>query len=128
MTGVAWMAPAMGLPPMEVAGLLASRMGGVIVLGWMAHFAIGVALALVYAGVFADLLRGPAFLRGALYGVLPWLVAQLVVMPVMGLGLFSGSAAMAAGSLAGHLVYGGVLGAIYGLSRAGAGVARHAHA
>jgi hypothetical protein len=34
--------------------------------------------------------------------------------PMMGMPLFSGSAAMAIGSFVGHLVYGGVVGAIYG--------------
>lgn len=47
-------------------------------------------------------------------GLAPWLLAQLAVMPIMGMPVFSGSAAMATGSLIGHLVYGAVLGAIYG--------------
>ena len=40
-------------------------------------------------------------------------IAQLIVMPMMGAGFFSGSFVGAAGSLMGHLVYGAVLGAIY---------------
>ena len=36
------------------------------------------------------------------------------VMPMVGMPLFSGSAAMVAGSLIGHLVYGAVIGAVYG--------------
>ena len=44
----------------------------------------------------------------------PWLAAQIVVMPVMGMPLFSGSVSMATGSLVGHLVYGAVLGVVYG--------------
>ena len=38
----------------------------------------------------------------------------LWVGPMMGMPLFSGSAAMAMGSLVGHLAYGGVVGGIYG--------------
>jgi hypothetical protein len=41
-------------------------------------------------------------------------MAQIVVMPMMGMGLFSSSLTLAGGSLVGHLVYGGVLGAIVG--------------
>jgi hypothetical protein len=41
-------------------------------------------------------------------------MAQLVVMPMMGMGVFSGSATLAMGSLIGHLVYGAVLGAVVG--------------
>jgi uncharacterized membrane protein YagU involved in acid resistance len=52
--------------------------------------------------------------RGALYGLAPWLLAQLVVIPMMGMPLFSGSAVLATGSLIGHLVYGAVVGATYG--------------
>jgi hypothetical protein len=36
------------------------------------------------------------------------------LLPMMGMPLFSGSAALAIGSLVGHLVYGAVVGAIYG--------------
>lgn len=69
----------------------------------------------------AHRLPGPPALKGALYGIAPFLLAQIVVMPMMGMPLFSGSAAMAIGSLIGHLVYGAVVGAIYGPIPAGAG-------
>lgn len=112
MVGV-WGAPMMGLAPMNPAEMLAGAMGGVIALGWIAHFMIGVVLAFGYALV-AGRLPGPAFARGALYAVAPWLVAQLMVMPMMGMPVFSGSAMAAMGSLIGHLVYGAVIGAIIG--------------
>jgi hypothetical protein len=41
-------------------------------------------------------------------------MAQLVMMPMMGMPVFSRSAAMATGSLVAHLVYGVVLGAMVG--------------
>jgi hypothetical protein len=44
----------------------------------------------------------------------PWLLAQVVVMPMMGMGLFSGAMNLAMGSLIGHIIYGGVVGAVYG--------------
>jgi uncharacterized membrane protein YagU involved in acid resistance len=106
-------APAMGLRAMNPAEMLALQMGGVLVLGWIAHFMIGSILALIYAAV-ASRIPGPPAARGALYGIAPFLLAQIVVMPMMGMPLFSGSAAMATGSLVGHIVYGAVLGAIYG--------------
>jgi uncharacterized membrane protein YagU involved in acid resistance len=127
MTGLMMMAPAMGLPPMNIGAMLGSVMGGSVILGWVAHFAMGTVLALVYAALFAPRLPGPGFVRGALYGLAPWLVAQLVVMPMMGAGVFGGSFGTAFGSLMGHLVYGAVVGSIYGTS-AGVTVAAHAHA
>lgn len=106
-------APMMGMPKMNPADMLATQMGGMLVAGWLAHFMIGSVLAIGYA-VIAPYLPGPPVLRGAAYAIAPWLMAQLVVMPMMGMPLFSGSMVMAGGSLVGHLVYGAVLGAIYG--------------
>ncbi len=118
MTLLMLMAPAMGLPPMNIGAMLASVMGGSLFLGWMAHFVIGTVLAIIYATLFAARLPGPGFARGALYGFVPWIVAQLVLSPMMGAGLFGGSFGAGFGSLLGHLVYGAVLGGIYGTSEA----------
>jgi uncharacterized membrane protein YagU involved in acid resistance len=123
------MAPAMGLPPMNIGAMLASVMGGSLFLGWMAHFAIGTVLAVIYATLFVTRLPGPGFVRGALYGLVPWIVAQVIVMPMMGAGLFGGSFGAGSGSLVGHLVYGAVLGGIYGTTAAQAATRPiHAHA
>jgi uncharacterized membrane protein YagU involved in acid resistance len=108
-----WIAPMMGMPPMNPAEMLAGAMGGMMALGWAAHFMIGTVLALIYAAVAPSLPGAPVF-RGALYGIAPFLLAQIAVMPMMGMPVFSGSATMAMGSLVGHLIYGGVVGGIYG--------------
>lgn len=110
-----WVAPLMGIPAMNPATMLAGAMGGSLILGWMGHLMIGTLLALGFA-MIASSLPGPSWLRGALYGIAPWVLAQLMVMPMMGMPLFSGSVAVALGSLIGHLVYGGVVGATYGTS------------
>ena len=107
-------APMMGIPAMNPADMLASKMGGITILGWAGHLMIGVVLAVAYAKVFLARLPGPTVARGALFSLLPWLMAQVVVMPMMGMPLFSGSVAMAGGSLIGHLVYGAVLGGLTG--------------
>jgi uncharacterized membrane protein YagU involved in acid resistance len=115
-----WLAPMMGIPRMNPAEMLATAMGGNLVLGWVGHFMIGVVLAVGYALVAPRLPGSPA-LRGALYGIAPWLLAQIVVMPMMGMPVFSGSAVMAMGSLIGHLIYGATVGVVYGdPSRVGA--------
>jgi uncharacterized membrane protein YagU involved in acid resistance len=128
MTALMLMAPAMGLPPMNIGAMLGSVMGGSLFLGWTAHFMIGTVLAVIYAVIFARRLPGPAFARGALYGLLPWIVAQLVVMPMMGAGVFGGSFGAGFGSLMGHLVYGAVLGGIYGTAEGAHAVPRPAQA
>jgi uncharacterized membrane protein YagU involved in acid resistance len=108
-----WIAPLMGMPAMNPADMLAGSMGGSILLGWAAHVMIGTVLALGYA-IVAPLIPGPLALRGALYAIAPFLAAQILVMPMMGMPVFSGSAVLAMGSLVGHLVYGAVLGQVYG--------------
>jgi len=128
MTALMLMSPLMGLPPMDIGRMLGSMMGGNIALGWVSHFMIGVVLAFAYALFFVSRIPGPGLARGAIYGLLPWLTAQVVVMPLMGAGFFSGSVVAAVGSLIGHLVYGGVIGAVYGVSDELALAPRHVHA
>ena len=106
-------APMMGMPSMNPADMLAEQMGGSMVMGWIGHFMIGVILAELYA-VVAGSLPGPIVVRGALFGLAPWLLAQVAVMPMMGMGFFSGAMNLATGSLIGHIIFGGVVGAVYG--------------
>jgi len=83
--------------------------------GWGMHAMIGLVLAAIYAALLAGRLPGAPALRGATFGFAVFLVAQVVVTPMMGGGVFSGgNMAMIGGSLMGHLVYGGVVGAIFG--------------
>ena len=69
----------------------------------------------IYAyALYASLPRSPA-VRGTIWGIILWLVAQTVVMPMMGAGVFSsaiGGMMAAMGSLIGHVLYGSVLGVI----------------
>jgi len=117
-----WVAPIMGIPRMNPADMLAGAMGGSTLLGWAGHLMIGTILALIYTFV-APRLPGSPPLRGALYALAPWIVAMLVVTPMMGMPAFGGAVAPAMGSLIGHLVYGAILGAIYGQPDE----AQHAH-
>ncbi len=109
-----YVAPMMGMMKMNPADMLAMQMGNIAALGWAAHLMIGVVLAMIYAMVANGRLPGPPAMRGALFAIAPWLMAQLLVMPMMGIGLFSGSAMVAMGSLVGHLVYGAVMASIVG--------------
>lgn len=108
-----YVAPMMGMPKMNPADMLAGQMGGSMVMGWAGHFMIGIVFAVAYAFV-AKSLPGAPWMRGALFGVAPWLLAQAAVMPMMGMSFFSGSMLMAGGSLIGHVIYGTVVGATYG--------------
>lgn len=108
-------APMMGLN-MDIAAMLGSMMGGSWTAGMMVHIVNGVVLfPSVYAFGVYSLLPGSPLVKGLSWGAALWLVAQVVVMPMMGGGLFSSAMGgmMAAGaSLMGHLLYGGALGLI----------------
>lgn len=107
---------------MNIPEMLGSLFGGSNIIGWVMHFMIGIVLAVNYGMFFYSRIKvNPLWLRGALFGFLPWLMAQIMVMPMMSLmnnmpfsaGLFSGSVMMAMASMVGHLVFGAVLGGIY---------------
>jgi uncharacterized membrane protein YagU involved in acid resistance len=122
MTALLLIEPAVGLPEIAIGQLLSSSLSFTTAvlsvgpaLGWLLHFLVGIAWALLYAGVVLVRLPGTPLIRGILYGGLVFLLAQTVLMPLVGAGLFSrGDVPTLVGSLLGHLVYGGVLGWIYG--------------
>ncbi len=75
----------------------------------------GCSFALIYAAYLNGRLPGTPFVRGMLFGCAVFVVAQLIFAPFTGTGVFShGDVELLAGSLLGHLVYGGVVGYIYG--------------
>ncbi|HEY4580880.1 MAG TPA: DUF6789 family protein [Candidatus Acidoferrales bacterium] len=75
----------------------------------------------IYAYVLFTKLPGSPHLKGLLWGLILWVLAQIVVMPMMGAGLFGlkmGGMMPAFGSLMGHVVYGALLGWIAGHAQA----------
>jgi hypothetical protein len=119
-------APMMGLH-MDIAAMLGSMLGGNWTAGMALHFVNGTLIfPAIYVYALVGILPGSPAIKGALWGVVLWLLLQTVVLPMMGAGLFSsaGGGMMAViGSLVGHLLYGSLLGGI-----AGAAAARVAHA
>jgi hypothetical protein len=118
--------PIMGLH-MDIAAMLGSMLGGSWTAGMVLHFVNGTLIfPAIYVYALAGMLSGSPAIKGATWGIVLWVLLQIVVVPMMGGGLFSsamGSLMAAMGSLVGHLLYGGLLGAI-----AGAPEARVAHA
>ncbi|MDQ4062140.1 MAG: hypothetical protein M3145_13725 [Pseudomonadota bacterium] len=83
--------------------------------GWIAHFAIG---TLLWGTLFARLapyLPGQSHaIRGVVFGLHAWMLMMIALMPVALFGLRVGvGAQFVLGML--HVVYGGVLGAVYGV-------------
>lgn len=117
MTMLMLAAPMMGMPKMPIGEMLGGFLGIGAAAGWAMHGVIGLVLGAIYAAAAAGRLPGAPPVRGVVYGFLVFLVAQIVVSPIMGGGVFSGGQMLViAGSLLGHLVYGSVVGAVYGPS------------
>jgi hypothetical protein len=81
-------------------------------------FAGGLLWAMLYGLVFEPRLRGAGWERGVRFALIPWLVSLVIFLPLVGGGLFGmnlGAGPLpSVGNLILHLVYGAVLGAVYG--------------
>lgn len=125
--------PAVGLAQVDLPIYLAYLFVGdalrAAVIGLAVHLLVGLAFAWVYVEwVEPRLAFGPGT-SGLIFGVLLWLLAQVVAVPALGwvaslvrdgsvatpgfLSMRLGLGA-AVGSLAAHLAYGGTLGFVYG--------------
>jgi uncharacterized membrane protein YagU involved in acid resistance len=103
---------------MDVSSVLAQFLGENPMLGAMGHYVTGtIAYPIAYLAV-RGILPGAAPAKGAVLGVLLWLVANIVLLPLVGTGLFmTGLFGTAMGDLApplltsliGHVVFGLVL-------------------
>ena len=118
MSVVAIMAPMMGMPKMDFGEMLGTNnpmMAMPYAAGWMMHFIVGIVLTAVYASAFLNRLNGSYAVRGIIFAMVPFIIAQSVMMPMMGNGFWSGGDMMAImGSFIGHVVFGAVLGSVYG--------------
>jgi len=111
-------APMLVGQPMDIAAMLGNMMSHNYAIGMAAHIMLGVLVfPLLYALLVGRLLPGAPVIKGMIWGVILWLIAETLVMPMAGAGFFMAEiggmkAVMAA--LMGHLLYGGLLGVITG--------------
>jgi hypothetical protein len=121
MTALLLVEPSIGLPKIAMGQVLSTSLGLTTAhlaigpaLGWGLHFLVGLLLAVIYGAAFDQRLPGPPLVRGMVYGTMVFVLAQVVFMPLVGGGVFSrGDLELIAGSLLGHLLYGGVVGWSY---------------
>lgn len=122
-----YLAPLLGVPTMDLPAMLGGMFGvNSVTMGWALFFVVGIVFALLYAywGVYH--LPGRGWQRGLVFGLLPWLVMMVIVAPLLPLlnpmvamkppGFFFANMGIIAtiGSLIAHLIWGMVLGAVYG--------------
>ena len=121
------MAPMMGLPRMDIVAMVGSMVGGSLVLGWIIHLMMGTILwVAAYAYLAEPRLGGAPWVRGLSYGFLLAIFVLGIGFPLVGamfpslapkpgfLGMGMGGAMGTMGVIIGHVIYGLVLGAIYG--------------
>jgi hypothetical protein len=114
-------APMMGMPKMDFGTMLGTNnpmMAMPYMAGWMMHFVVGIVLTAIYASIFINKLSGSYAVRGIIFAMIPFVIAQSMMMPMMGNGFWSSASEVQMmaimGSLIGHIVFGAVLGTVYG--------------
>lgn len=125
------MAPQMGMPKMDIVGMLGSMFSpeGNRTVGWAMHLMMGVVFAIIYALLWNTGLGSVGLLWGALFGAAHWIVAGAMMggMSMMHAGvkagtveapgvfmLNSGGAMAFMGGLIGHIIFGPVVALVYG--------------
>ncbi len=112
MSIVMFMAPMMGLPEMDAAAMLAGTMGAPLVIGWAAHFMIGIIFAIGYTYLFLPWVKIASIpVKGAVFGIAVFIAAQIamaMISAVMGPMPMpeGGMALIMTGSVIGHVMYG----------------------
>lgn len=110
-----FMAPHVIGQPMDVAALLAPMLGGSHTAGVIAHYVTGtVVIPIAYLFLGLRYLPGQAWLRGAIFLIPIYLVAMVVIMPILGQGFFFDSPPKAMVALMGHVAFGLCMGVIIG--------------
>jgi uncharacterized membrane protein YagU involved in acid resistance len=123
-----FLAPISGMPRMDIAAVLGalfdngrapSPQSTAWWMGMAFHFVNGsVIFPFIYANWLSPQLPGASWFKGCIWGLMLWFLAQALFMPFMGMGFFAAKTAVpllsVAGSLAGHLIYGGILGTLAG--------------
>ena len=123
------MAPLMGMPKMDIVGMLSTMFGKPNkVLGWMMHFMMGVVFALIYAFLWSIGIGSASWLSGLIFGAVHWLVVGLMMamIPVMHVGIKNGDVEAPGlwmtnqggflafiGGLMGHMIFGLVAALMY---------------
>lgn len=108
----------MGLmPELNVIAMLSSMMKTAPIFGWAAHFMIGaLAWGLGFVAVSRMLPGSTDLAKGISFGVVAWVMMMVAVMPMAGAGIFGLKMGMVAPlmTLMLHVIYGAVLGLVYG--------------
>ena len=106
----------MGLmPELDIIHMLAEMLGTALIVGWIMHFIIGAGYGIAFH-IIKNILPGESFMiKGVVLGILGWLGMMLMIMPMVGAGVFGVNLGLMAPimTLMMHIVFGAVLGLVY---------------
>ena len=106
------------MPELDPIGMITSMAGASSpAIGWIGHFVIGSVFWGIGFAILSPYLPGPYFLRGMIFAAGASLMMMIVMMPMAGAGLFGMGLGMMtpAATLMLHIVFGVVLGGVFGL-------------
>ena len=125
------MKAAMGvMPDLNIIAMLSGMMGGALIMGWIAHFVIGAVIwGVLFALLHTSVPGGSLWLKGVVFGLAAWLMMMIVVMPMIGAGMFGMKFGMVAPAmtLMVHVIFGAVLGGVYAALQNRELTHQHAH-
>ncbi|MFU8896728.1 MAG: DUF6789 family protein [Gammaproteobacteria bacterium] len=121
------------MPELDLPTMIAGMMGSPDspMLGWAVHFMIGVVgYGLAMAFLNEHLPGNSPTVHGVIVGFAGWLLMMVMVMPMVGAGLFGMNMGLMAPmmTLVLHVIFGAVLGWVYGKLHSGAPGATSARA
>jgi len=104
------------MPQLDVIQMLSGMMGISAAMAWVVHFGIGAIWGLLFALAYNVIPGGNAPVKGMLFGAAAWLAMMVMVMPMAGGGFFAMKLGLMAPfmTLVLHLVFGAVMGLVYG--------------
>ena len=104
------------MPELDIIHMLASKMGGSAIIGWMAHFMIGTVGYGVAYGLGKDFLPTNSYVaKSLMLSLSGWMGMMLVLMPIMGAGFFGLKMGIMAAimTMMLHVMFGVVMGNVY---------------
>jgi len=101
------------LPKADFHGMIATYFKTGAAMTWVVYFGFGIVLAYLYGTFFKAKLPAHSWSRGIIYALILWGAMEIVLMPILGMGFFSGSIAAAFAAFVGMALYGGTVGYLY---------------
>ncbi len=101
---------------------LTTQVGDAIFFALIGNIVMGIVWAIIYAWLFEPRFESPAWQKGVMFALIPWLLSILVFFPVVGVGALGSELGAGGlpvlGNLILHVVYGAVLGVMYAIEQA----------